>query len=111
MIADGGTAKAEEGCLSIPDVYGDVERPARVLMRGMNERGEQVEIQAGDLLGRCLQHEHDHLYGRLFVDYLGAFKRRSALQRWEREKAKYPALRRTLVSPKDLAEQHNEEAL
>jgi peptide deformylase len=111
VSADGGMAKGEEGCLSIPEIYGDVERPARVVMRGMDEQGRKVEVEAGDLMGRCLQHELDHLHGRLFLDYLGTFKRRSALQKWEREKAKYPALRRALINAKDLAEQHNEEAL
>jgi len=111
VSADGGMSKGEEGCLSIPEIYGDVERPARVVMRGMDEQGRNVEVEAGDLMGRCLQHELDHLHGRLFLDYLGIFKRRSALQKWEREKAKYPALRRALIDARDLADQHNEEAL
>jgi peptide deformylase len=106
-----GKAKGEEGCLSIPEIYGEVERPAHVVMRGLDRDGTPHEVAADDLLGRCLQHELDHLHGRLFLDYLSMFKKRSAMAKWEREKAKYPALRRTLVSPKDLAEQHNEEAL
>lgn len=106
-----GTAKGEEGCLSIPEVYGDVERAARVVMRGLGRDGAPFDVDATELLARCLQHELDHLNGRLFVDYLSLFKRRSALAKWEREKAKYPALRRALVAPKDLAEAHNEEAL
>jgi peptide deformylase len=109
--AGGKPAKAEEGCLSIPEIYGDVERPTLVTMRGLDVNGEEIEIAASGLLARCMQHELDHLHGRLFLDYLGLFKKRSALAAWEREKAKYPALRRTLISPKDLAEQHNEEAL
>jgi len=111
VAAEGGLVKGEEGCLSIPEIYGDVERPARVRMRGLDERGATVEVEGTELLARCLQHELDHLHGRLFLDYLGTFKRRSALQKWEREKAKYPALRRALIDAKDLAEQHNEEAL
>jgi len=106
-----GKAKGEEGCLSIPEIYGDVERPARVVMKGLDRDGNPHEVDATELLGRCLQHELDHLHGRLFVDYLSMFKKRSAMAKWEREKAKYPALRRALISPKDLAEQHNEEAL
>ncbi len=106
-----GKTKGEEGCLSIPEVYGDVERAARVVLRGLDEHGKPVEVEGTDLLGRCLQHELDHLDGRLFLDYLGVFKKKSALAQWEREKAKYPALRRTLVAARDLAEQHNEEAL
>ena len=80
-------------------------------MRGVDVDGQLVEIEASDLLARCMLHEIDHLHGRLFLDYFGAFKKRSAVAAWEREKAKYPALRRTLVAAKDLAEQHNEEAL
>ncbi len=106
-----GKIKGEEGCLSIPEVYGDVERAARVVMRGLDAEGQPIEVEGTELLGRCLQHELDHLNGRLFLDHLGAFKRRSALQKWEREKSKYPALRRTLVAAKDLAQQHNEDAL
>lgn len=106
-----GTARAEEGCLSIPEVYGDVERAARVTMRGLDAAGEPVEVEAEGLLARCLLHELDHLDGRLFIDHLGVFKKKSALARWERERAKYPALRRTLVAARDLAAQHNDEAL
>lgn len=109
--ASGKSAKAEEGCLSIPEVYGDVSRPPNVTVRGLGLDGQPMEMAATDLLARCFQHEIDHLHGRLFLDYFGAFKKRSAMAAWEREKAKYPALRRTLISPKDLAEQHNEEAL
>ena len=111
IVSADGKAKGEEGCLSIPEIYADVERPKSVVMRGLDQTGAPIEIEASDLLARCLQHELDHLNGRLFLDYLGAWKRRSALAAWEREKAKYPALRRTLIAAKDLAEQHNEEAL
>lgn len=111
VVSAEGKAKAEEGCLSIPEVYGDVERAARVTMRGLDEHGRPVEVAAEELLARCLLHELDHLDGRLFLDHLSMFKKKSALARWERERAKYPALRRTLVAPKDLAAQHNEEAL
>ena len=106
-----GKAKGEEGCLSIPEIYGEVERPAHVVMSGLDRDGNPHEVDATELLARCLQHELDHLHGRLFLDYLSMFKKRSAMAKWEREKAKYPALRRTLISPKDLADQHNEEAL
>ncbi|HEY0778244.1 MAG TPA: peptide deformylase [Gemmatirosa sp.] len=112
VVTAEGKAKGEEGCLSIPDVYADVERAARVVVRGTGRDGEPIEIEATELFARCLQHEIDHLHGRLFLDYLSPFKRRSALAKWEREKTKYPALRRALTLPaKDLAEQHNDEAL
>jgi peptide deformylase len=111
LDASGKPVKAEEGCLSIPEVYGDVERPPLVTVRGLDANGEVIETEASGLLARCFQHEIDHLHGRLFVDYLSMFKKRSAMAAWEREKTKYPALRRTLVAARDLAEQHNEEAL
>jgi peptide deformylase len=106
-----GTERGEEGCLSIPEIYGDVDRAARVVMRGLDREGRAIEVEATELLARCMQHELDHLNGKLFLDHLGLFKRRSAMQKWEREKAKYPALRRALITAKDLADQHNEDAL
>jgi peptide deformylase len=113
LVTRDGAAKGEEGCLSIPDIYGDVERPARVTMRALDRDGNPFELSADELLGRCLQHELDHLHGRLFVDYLSILKRRAAMAKWDREKAKYPSLRRTVstISAKDAAEQHNHEAL
>lgn len=112
IVEQEGKVKGEEGCLSIPDVYGDVVRSARVVMTGIDEQGQPVRLEGTELFGRCLQHELDHLRGRLFLDHLGAFTRRRAIADWEREKAKYPSLRRTFtVAAKDLAEQHNEEAL
>ena len=106
-----GKAKGEEGCLSIPEIFGEVERPAHVVMTGLDRDGNPQEVAADELLARCLQHELDHLHGRLFLDYLSMFKRRSAMAKWERERQKYPALRRTLIAARDLAEQHNEDAL
>lgn len=63
-----GTAVAEEGCLSIPKVTGDVVRAAKVHVQGLNRQGEMVDIQADRLLARALQHEIDHLEGILFID-------------------------------------------
>jgi peptide deformylase len=100
-----GTAKGEEGCLSIPEVYGDVERAARVVVRAVGRDGELIEVEATDLLARCLQHEIDHLHGKLFIDYLGAFKRRSALAKWAKEREKYPGNVRKLT-PAEVASHH-----
>lgn len=91
-----GRNKWEEGCLSIPEVYAEVERPETVTFRAQDLEGAWFEITAGDLLGRCLQHEMDHLVGKLFVDRLSLLKRRAALREWDAEKGKYPALRRVL---------------
>jgi peptide deformylase len=84
-----GTVKGEEGCLSIPEVYGDVERAARVVVRALDREGRAFEIEANDLLSRCLQHEIDHLHGKLFIDYLSVLKRRSALAKWEKERKQF----------------------
>jgi peptide deformylase len=109
--ADAKTTKAEEGCLSIPDVYGDVERPARVRVRALDLDGKAFEIDAADLLGRCLQHEIDHLHGKLFIDYLSVLKRRSALAKWTKEKHKYPGFVRTLEADPTRSHEHPDEEL
>ena len=62
------TEVASEGCLSVPKIFGDVERPARVLLRATLLDGEKIEVECGGLLGRCIQHEIDHLDGVLFPD-------------------------------------------
>jgi peptide deformylase len=87
---DGAVEKAEEGCLSIPDIYGDIDRPPDVTIRALDENGNQYEASANELLGRCFQHEIDHLDGKLFIDYLSPLKRRAALAKWEKEKEEYP---------------------
>lgn len=76
------TDKAEEGCLSIPGVAGVVERPTHVVVEALSERGDPLRIQADGLLGRCLQHEVDHLDGVLFVDRLSPLKRNMVLKRY-----------------------------
>jgi peptide deformylase len=65
----------EEGCLSIPEFYEEVERPARVRVRYTNLAGEPEEIEADGLLATCLQHEIDHLDGVLFIDHISRLKR------------------------------------
>ena len=69
------TETSEEGCLSIPEVYEDVTRPARVRLRWMGLDGATHEAEFGDRWAVCAQHEIDHLNGRLFIDYLSAVKR------------------------------------
>ena len=60
----------DEGCLSIPDIYAPVERPEKVVLRSMTLDGEMIEVECGGLLGRCIQHELDHLEGKCFTDRL-----------------------------------------
>ena len=104
--SDAKRIKGEEGCLSIPEIYGDVERSARVLVRAMDVDGKTYEVEGRELLARCLQHEIDHLHGRLFIDYLSALKRRSATSKWAKEKEKYPGNIRRLT-PAEIAEHHH----
>ncbi len=68
------TALCEEGCLSVPDVYDEVRRPARARVRAQDAHGETFELECEGLLAVCLQHEIDHLTGKVFVDYLSALK-------------------------------------
>jgi peptide deformylase len=106
-----GKTKGEEGCLSIPEIYGDVERAARVVVRAVGIDGKPFEVEGRDLLSRCLQHEIDHLHGRLFIDYLSALKRRSAMNKWAKEKDKYPDNIRRLTAAEVAAHHHRDEEL
>jgi peptide deformylase len=71
----------EEGCLSVPDIYDDVERPARVKLKYLNYQGEAIEEEAEGLYAVCIQHEMDHLEGVLFIDHLSRLKRDNALRK------------------------------
>ena len=75
---------AEEGCLSIPGYTDNVERAETVTLRAMDLAGETFEIEAEGLLARCIQHEVDHLDGRLFIDYLSELKRKRLRRRFDK---------------------------
>lgn len=96
IVAREGKLKWEEGCLSIPEVFGWVERSAWVKVRALDRDGNPFEVEGTELLAVCLQHEIDHLDGKLFIDHLSFLKRRQALAAWEEEKGKYPDLLRVL---------------
>jgi peptide deformylase len=70
-----GVEEMEEGCLSVPGVYETVQRADRVLMQALDRDGRPFELETGGLLAVCIQHEIDHLNGKLFVDYLSQLKR------------------------------------
>ena len=97
IIESEGSARAEEGCLSIPDIFGEVTRASRVVVRALDENGHQFEAEGTELLARCMQHEIDHLDGKLFIDYLSMLKRRSAMGKWEKLKADYPSFIRKVA--------------
>ena len=74
----------EEGCLSIPEYYDEVERPARVTVRYTDLEGQRQEIEAAGLLATCLQHEIDHTNGVLFIDHLSKLKRDRVIKKFEK---------------------------
>ncbi|MBQ9353560.1 peptide deformylase, partial [Phyllobacterium sp.] len=74
----------EEGCLSIPDYYAEVERPAKVRVAYFDIEGKKHEIEADGLLATCLQHEIDHLNGVLFIDYISRLKREMVIKKFKK---------------------------
>jgi peptide deformylase len=75
LLSAQGEAETEEGCLSVPGYYDKVTRAARIRVRAKNEHGETFELDAEGLLAVCIQHEMDHLQGKVFVEYLSPLKR------------------------------------
>jgi len=75
IVAAEGGAEREEGCLSVPGYYDKVTRAATIVVRAQDEHGGQFELQADGLLAVCVQHEMDHLLGKVFVDHLSPLKR------------------------------------
>jgi peptide deformylase len=79
-------ATFEEGCLSVPDIWDDVERPARIRCEYLDLDGKTIQIEADGMLATCLQHEMDHLQGVLFIDHFSRLKRSMALKKLEKAK-------------------------
>jgi len=77
---------AEEGCLSIPEIFGDVERPARVVVEALDRDGKKFRAEAHGYKARAIQHEIDHLDGILFLDHLSAVKRSLLLAKWKKSR-------------------------
>jgi len=75
---------AEEGCLSIPDIFGDVERPVAITLEALDRDGKPYRMDVEGYKARAVQHEVDHLDGVLFLDHLSAVKRASLLSKWRR---------------------------
>jgi peptide deformylase len=80
-----GSTISEEGCLSVPNNYAKVDRAEKVTVKAQNEKGEDFELEAEGLLAVCIQHELDHLDGKLFVDYLSPLKRNRIKKKLEKE--------------------------
>lgn len=74
IIAEEGRESCDEGCLSVPDIYETVERSEKITVKALDQNGDEYSLQADELLAVCIQHEMDHLKGKLFVDYLSPLK-------------------------------------
>jgi peptide deformylase len=81
-----GRERAEEGCLSIPEMFGEVDRATRIVVETTAPDGARIRVEAVDLRARAVQHEIDHLDGILFVDHLSPLKRRMLLRKWEKQR-------------------------
>ncbi len=85
IIARSGDTTYEEGCLSVPQNYANVERAAEVTVKALDKDGNAFELKAEGLLAICLQHELDHLVGKLFIDYLSPLKRDRIKKKLEKQ--------------------------
>jgi peptide deformylase len=86
IVAKDGVEVTEEGCLSVPGYYEEVERAEQVRVRYLDRDGKEVESEFDGLLAVCVQHEMDHLDGKLFVDYLSEAKRQRIRKRLEKDR-------------------------
>ncbi len=86
ILSREGQALGEEGCLSVPGIYDDVQRAERVRVRAQDATGKVIERDLEGILAVCLQHEMDHLEGRLFVDYLSELKRQRIRKKLDKER-------------------------
>jgi peptide deformylase len=86
ILSREGVGVMEEGCLSVPGIFDDVQRAAKVRVRAQDRNGEVFERDLDDVLAVCLQHEIDHLEGKLFVDYLSDLKRERIRKKLEKER-------------------------
>lgn len=80
-----GTTVSEEGCLSVPNNYAKIDRAEHITVKALDKTGKPFELEADGLLAICIQHELDHLEGKLFVDYLSAMKRERIRKKLEKE--------------------------
>jgi len=86
IVAKEGSQTYQEGCLSVPGIYADVERAERITVEAQDEHGRPFTLEADGLLAVCIQHEMDHLLGRLFVDYLSPLKRELVRKKLEKQR-------------------------
>jgi peptide deformylase len=96
ILSREGEEEMDEGCLSVPGFYERVRRAERVRVRALNRDGEAFEMEIDGLLAVCIQHEIDHLDGKLFVDYISTLKRNRIRKKLEKQAAKAPSERTSL---------------
>lgn len=101
VVAAEGRERAEEGCLSIPEIYGEVPRATHIVLRALDREGTLYEREADGLLARAIQHEIDHLDGILFLDHLSVLKRQMLLARWRKEHKGQALIRRLTPAPRE----------
>lgn len=89
-----GRSRAEEGCLSIPELYGEVTRPERIVLEALDRDGNPFRRELEGLPARAVQHEIDHLDGILFLDHLSLLKRQLLLSRWKKEHRGKPVVKK-----------------
>ena len=85
ITTQAGETVSEEGCLSVPFSYAKVDRAETVSVKALNEKGDEFTLDADELLAICIQHELDHLVGKLFIDYLSPLKRQRIRKKLEKE--------------------------
>ena len=85
ILEKDGVEEMDEGCLSVPGIYEKVQRADKVKVRALDRNGEPFELEAHGLLAVCIQHEIDHLDGKLFVDYLSSLKRQRIKKKLEKQ--------------------------
>ena len=85
IIAQDGVQAIDEGCLSVPGIYEPVDRARHIQVRAIDKQGNPFEMEAEDLLAVCIQHEMDHLRGKLFVDYLSQLKRQRIRKKLQKQ--------------------------
>ena len=99
ILARAGEEESEEGCLSVPGIFEKVRRAATVTVRALDRDGKPFEMEADKLLAVCVQHDMDHLDGKLFVDYLSALKRQRARKKLEKARRERATARKGDARP------------
>ncbi len=97
IVSAEGRVRAEEGCLSVPDVYGEVTRPERIVLEALGRDGQPYRRELEGYVARAVQHEVDHLDGILFFDHLSLLKRELLLRRWKKENRGTGVIRKVTV--------------